>query len=307
MTDSFNDLSLHTTVNSSSFKMKKFGSFLGTIDEPGESRDDHDSDGIVMVDDVLDSEESDQEGAPRAGHGQVKSYKTLANIASSHKRTRVKLLVAHVGDCRAVLSEAGVAVQLTEDHHPDVPSEKARVEAAGGWIAKNRVNGVLAVTRSFGDVMYKTYDPSMPPPEFYGDEEDIESGIWAKRNQVISMPDILELDILPSYEFVILASDGLFEIFSCSQIVSFVRDELFKHGDAQRAARSAIKAVETQGGGDNTSVVIVCLNQVTRDRRTSGASAQSSGGSGPTSSSDSRELLRHAVRTNTAESFLSDI
>lgn len=295
------------SIIGSTFKMEKFeGRFLKTIDEPGESRDDYDSydsDDILLVDNALDGlveeddedDEEDEEETP---------YATLTTLGSGPitKPPPVKLLVAHVGDCRAVLSDAGVAVQLTVDHHPDVPSEKERVEAAGGWISKNRVNGVLAVTRSFGDIMYKTFDPTAPSPDFYGDEEELETGIWAKRNQVISMPEILELDVQSSYEFIILASDGLFESFSCSQIVSFVRDELFKHGDSQRAARAAISEVEARGGHDNTSLVVVCLNQISRDRQASGASNHS----GRTNSSGLARP-RSSDRAGSSESYMSDI
>ena len=299
------------TILSPRLKASKFPvSFLRTIQEPGESRDDRDSTtskcsgpksngSFSSLQDVTNSSSGD---ADDDDYGHV-SHSTMATTDSLHnilqKGAPVKLLIAHVGDCRAVLSEAGVAVQLTVDHHPDVPSEIARVAAAGGWISKNRVNGVLGVTRSFGDIMFKTFEPEIPCPDFYGDEEEIESGIWSKRNQVIAMPEILELDVIPSYEFVVLASDGLFEVFTCSQLVSFVRDELFKHGDAQRAARAAISAVEKQGGQDNTSVVVICLNQVRRDRHSSSGR----------SSLDVRDksASRHCSRSNSVDSYVSDL
>lgn len=65
------------------------------------------------------------------------------------------LHVANVGDCRAVLCRGGNAVVLTTDHTPSVPSEAARVEAAGGFVSRGRVNGILGVSRSFGDIHCK--------------------------------------------------------------------------------------------------------------------------------------------------------
>ncbi len=53
-------------------------------------------------------------------------------------RPPVTLFVAHVGDCRAVLSESGIAVQLTMDHSPKNPVEQERIEAAGGWVHNGR-------------------------------------------------------------------------------------------------------------------------------------------------------------------------
>lgn len=70
-------------------------------------------------------------------------------------------LMANVGDCRAVISDNGVALQITEDHKPQLPQEKERIEAAGGWVHKNRVNGLLAVSRSFGDINYKAVDDNI--------------------------------------------------------------------------------------------------------------------------------------------------
>ncbi|CAM9229893.1 unnamed protein product, partial [Ectocarpus fasciculatus] len=73
------------------------------------------------------------------------------------------IMVSHVGDSRAVLccGEEGSAIPLTLDHTADVPSEKRRIELAGGFVGKdkqgkiNRVNGKLAVTRSFGDRQFQ--------------------------------------------------------------------------------------------------------------------------------------------------------
>lgn len=67
----------------------------------------------------------------------------------------VFLHVANVGDCRAVLCRGGKAVAITRDHTPTVPSEAARVEAAGGFVSRGRVNGILGVSRSFGDIHCK--------------------------------------------------------------------------------------------------------------------------------------------------------
>jgi len=58
-----------------------------------------------------------------------------------------QLLVANVGDSRAVLSRNGEAVALTEDHRPSIESEQLRIESRGGTVfhmGSWRVEGVLA-------------------------------------------------------------------------------------------------------------------------------------------------------------------
>lgn len=50
------------------------------------------------------------------------------------------------------------AQELTRDHHPDRDDERARIEASGGSVivwGVPRVNGILATSRSIGDVYLK--------------------------------------------------------------------------------------------------------------------------------------------------------
>jgi serine/threonine protein phosphatase PrpC len=48
------------------------------------------------------------------------------------------LTVANLGDSRAVLCRSGTAVQLSEDHKPNLPKERARIERAGGLNSRMR-------------------------------------------------------------------------------------------------------------------------------------------------------------------------
>ena len=87
------------------------------------------------------------------------------------------------------------------------------------------------------------------------------------------------MTVQPTHEFLILASDGLWAICSSSEAVNFVRcacliifscflicysRRLAEHGDAQRAAREVVNMVVQQGGSDNISVLVICLNQIGR-------------------------------------------
>ena len=69
-----------------------------------------------------------------------------------------RLVVANVGDSRAVLCRDGRAVALSIDHKPNRSDERQRIENAGGvvvWAGTWRVGGVLAVSRAFGDRLLK--------------------------------------------------------------------------------------------------------------------------------------------------------
>ena len=85
-------------------------------------------------------------------------------------RNGAELAVAHVGDSRALLCRKAAALPLTEDHEPELEHERERIERCKGritWssVGRPRVNGVLEMTRSIGDVELKkcgvTADPDV--------------------------------------------------------------------------------------------------------------------------------------------------
>lgn len=72
--------------------------------------------------------------------------------------TPQQLICANAGDSRVVLGRSSgseMCCPLSEDHKPDNEGEKARIEAVGGFVEENRVNGSLALSRALGDFEYK--------------------------------------------------------------------------------------------------------------------------------------------------------
>lgn len=141
-----------------------------------------------------------------------------------------KLYIANVGDSRAVMSRGGKAIALSIDHKPNRPEERERIENAGGvvvWAGTWRVGGVLAVSRAFGDRPLKKY--------------------------VVPTPEIRTEAITPEDEFVIFASDGLWDVMSNQESINVVRDI----ADAQKAARRLADEAYSRGSNDNISCIIV--------------------------------------------------
>ncbi|CAI5477815.1 unnamed protein product [Closterium sp. Yama58-4] len=137
-----------------------------------------------------------------------------------------RLVVASIGDSRAVLAyrcKAGHAVTgtaapiggmqckpLTNDHKCSVATERKRIEQAGGrvqasehepgtpriWLPRERSPG-LVPSRAFGDFVVKDYG-------------------------VIAEPDILIRHLTLEDEFIILASDGLWDVMTPQEAMSAV-------------------------------------------------------------------------------------
>ncbi|CAN7068704.1 unnamed protein product [Brassica rapa subsp. trilocularis] len=139
-----------------------------------------------------------------------------------------RLLVANVGDSRAVISRAGNAIAVSRDHKPDQSDERERIENAGGFVMwAGKVGGVLAVSRAFGDRLLKQY--------------------------VVADPEIREEKIDDSLEFLILASDGLWDVFSNEEAVAMVKEVEDPEDSAKKLVAEAIK----RGSKDNITCVIV--------------------------------------------------
>jgi len=127
----------------------------------------------------------------------------------------------NLGDSRAVLyrkqptrnSFQNVAIELSWDHKPTRPDEKDRIKSKGGKIerllnAKKEPVGPyrvwedeegpgIAITRTLGDFA-------------------------AKRVGLISEPEIQYLELTEQDQFIIVASDGVWEVMSSGEAVGFI-------------------------------------------------------------------------------------
>jgi serine/threonine protein phosphatase PrpC len=119
------------------------------------------------------------------------------------------LYVANAGDSRSVLASKGKATDLSLDHKPDNPIEKARILKAGGTINEGRINDNLNLSRALGDLMYKR-DKSLKPEE-----------------QIISAyPDVYKHQITSEFDFIVMGCDGVYETKTSQEIVDFISKEL---------------------------------------------------------------------------------
>eukprot|EP00440_Ansanella_granifera_P050964 gb/GFBE01055238.1/.p1 GENE.gb/GFBE01055238.1/~~gb/GFBE01055238.1/.p1 ORF type:complete len:486 (+),score=96.70 gb/GFBE01055238.1/:1-1458(+) len=210
--------------------------------------------------------------------------------------TEQQLVVANAGDSRAVLCRGGKAVPLSEDHKPNNPGEKRRIEAAGGYVENSgpgqfRVNGNLNLSRALGDLEYKK-DSSRQP------EEQI----------ICSTPDVTFIDRdVDEDEFLVICCDGVWDVKTNQEVVDFLRERLPPRGRVvePRVMEQALEGLLdacvspdlrlTRGlGGDNMTAVIVMLVPPSQEA----ASPAGVSSSGSRSLVKSPDLLRVRLLAN---------
>ena len=74
--------------------------------------------------------------------------------------TKDYIYCCNLGDSRTVLAEKiknnrVEIIELSEDHKPMKKAEKERIQAQGGIVDYNRINGKIAIARAIGDWEYK--------------------------------------------------------------------------------------------------------------------------------------------------------
>ena len=118
-------------------------------------------------------------------------------------------------------------------------------------IVHHRVNGQLAVSRSFGDVEHKGSDGP---------------------TTVVATPEVFVEPVSEADEFMVIATDGLWDVMASQEVVNFVRIRLSEHRDLARVAKELTQEALHNASVDNVSAVIVAFNQAPHPRN-GGASA----------------------------------
>jgi protein phosphatase 1G len=121
-----------------------------------------------------------------------------------------KLFFANAGDSRIVIARKGIAYPMTVDHKPDLDSEKNRIYKADGWVAEGRVKGNLNLSRSLGDMEYKS-NKKLKPEE----------------QMITAFPDTVE-DTTNNVDFIIIGCDGIWDCKTNQEAVDFVSERLRK-------------------------------------------------------------------------------
>jgi len=180
-----------------------------------------------------------------------------------------KLLVACVGDSRAVMCQAASAtesggataleaVPLSEDHKPNRLDEQKRIEAKGGLVdfegvwrvflpGSARFGGQmiarwgLAVSRSFGDLLLK-------------EAERFDCIGVAPGGLITAEPEIRIVELEPSlHRFVVLASDGVWDVIGSQDAVSICAAQ----ATPELAAQTLLRRTYAANSDDNITALVL--------------------------------------------------
>ncbi|KAG8649477.1 hypothetical protein MANES_08G097500v8 [Manihot esculenta] len=163
------------------------------------------------------------------------------------------LIISHLGDSRAILCTRSSknqldAVQLTVDLKPNIASEAERIKKSKGrvfamdeepevfriWMPDQDCPG-LAMARAFGDFCMKDYG-------------------------LISVPEVSYRRLTKNDEFVVLATDGIWDVLSNYDVIKIVASAKKRSLAAKMVVKYAVRAWKNKSPGSRIDdCAVVCL------------------------------------------------
>ena len=174
-----------------------------------------------------------------------------------------KLFVANVGDSRVIKgrqkkpgSKLIQAVDLSEDHKPEMPRERQRIEKCGGRVSRityeDGIEGPPRVFLCFANM------PGLAMSRSLCDTVAKEAGVISEAELFVR-----ELDKLD--KFIVLASDGLWEFMSSQEVCDIVAKHMEPKANPQAAIRELVKESNKRWRQeepviDDTTIIVAYLD-----------------------------------------------
>jgi len=162
-----------------------------------------------------------------------------------------QLYIANLGDSEAVLCSGGKDHLLTEPHIPSNPQEECRVKHVGGTIVADKrgtkrlghpawnsklVN--IGVTRAIGDYFFKN-----------------EEYVGTRQSGLIAVPSIKKWNLTAEDQFLIIASDGFWDVVKHKEAVDFVNHNLDLDSDI--ICKQLLELSSSRRSNDNITVLLI--------------------------------------------------
>jgi len=169
-----------------------------------------------------------------------KEHETTGATALSALISPTHIVIANLGECRAVLVRGRKMIQMSKEHKPKDKTELRRIKAAGGGVIMGRVMGELAVARAFGDFSLKDSD-ELPP----------------EKQMVSCQPDTHTIERALDDDFLVLACDGVWDVMSNEECVKFISDGLDRNEELQDIINDLLDHCFKKRSHDNMTRMVV--------------------------------------------------
>ncbi len=190
-----------------------------------------------------------------------------------------KCYISNLGNSRVVLCRvtpmgAVQTIDLSADHKPGVKVEKYRIYKGGGKLRRVARNGIKVGTERF---WFNKYEPGLTTSRALGAFSYKSKGLSAE-------PEVGHIDLFQNDRFLVIASDGLWDVMKTDEVIEFILDQEENHLISEKLANEAKKRWEllnkSQGkenfmgigddpninfGYDDISIIVIYLNFFTRE------------------------------------------
>ena len=182
-----------------------------------------------------------------------------------------KLIIANVGDSRLIIYKKSSLFFSTEDHKPGSPSEKSRIEAAGGTIYQTPSLIPLHQNGKEIETPWRVLPGRLSVSRTFGDIEAKNENLGGMKNVVVALPDITEIELDNDFNFIVLGCDGIFDVLSNEEILECVKivikeKEIKDLNNVNISelcgyiADMIIKSSLAKDSYDNVSCIVVAIN-----------------------------------------------
>ncbi len=161
------------------------------------------------------------------------------------------LYFTNAGDSRTVLYDENGVYFSTRDHKPTEPDEFERIENTRYDVQMKdvaRIGGLLAVSRGFGDFIYKIDERENYRPVDYA---------------VSTVPEITRIEIKDiqnsRIKMLVCATDGLWDVFSNLEVYNFIRISKSRGLKYKTIMRDLVNLAYERGSTDNITILLVEL------------------------------------------------
>ena len=179
-------------------------------------------------------------------NGEIKQEGSTASLIICIKND---IYFINLGDSRTILFNDDRIIFSTCDHKPKNITEMTRINNSNFGVSYinniSRINGKLAVSRGFGDFKYKLTN---------NEYDGINSAV-----SIIPDITVINIDDRSKPRYIVIATDGLWDVFSNKQIRKYILYQKQTGIDTKIMLKNLINLTYHKNSYDNVSIILVYI------------------------------------------------